>query len=63
MWCTGDPLVHEYSGDVGQLPGPVRERQHGPYLGQVRRCLLIQLVLVNIRNTVSVFKISIFTLA
>ena len=57
MWCNGDPLVHEGSSDVGQLPGLVRERQNGPYLGQVRRCLLTQLVLVNIQNTVSVFKI------
>ena len=55
--CIGDHLVHEGSSDVGQLQGLVRERQTGPYLGQVRRCLLTQSVLVNIQNTVSVFKV------
>ena len=57
MRSIGGLQVHEGCRGVGPLPGLVRERQNGPYLGQVRRCLLPQLVLVNIQNTVSVFKI------
>ena len=57
MWCIGDPLVHEGSSDVGQLPGLVREWQDGPSLAQVQRCLPTQSVLMNIQNTVSVFEV------